>query len=335
VHLRLSRERKLTVHKTFLLAALALLLAPPASATVIIDWVAVGNAGNAADTPSSNCFAANCGSVSYDYQISKYEVTNAQYVELLNAKAASDPLGLYNTSMGSDATFGGITRSGASGSYSYSVKPGFDDKPVTYVSFYDSLRFSNWLNNGQGSASTETGAYTLLGGTATPSNGTIVTRNGGANIFLTSENEWYKAAYYSAGVYFDYPTGMNSVTGCVAPGSDTGNSANCSGAGSVLTNAGAYGLSDSPYGTYDQGGNVWEWNEQKVGGSPRGFRGGSWGDAASNLAASAPNILGATNEGRGIGFRVASLVPEPGTGVLVMSGVLGMALRRKRTAKAL
>jgi hypothetical protein len=70
---------------------------------------------------------------------------------------------------------------------------------VTYVSFFDALRFSNWLNNGQGLGDTETGAYTRLGGTATPSNGTTVTRNGSANTFLTSENEWYKAAYYSPG----------------------------------------------------------------------------------------------------------------------------------------
>jgi formylglycine-generating enzyme required for sulfatase activity len=93
---------------------------------VTIEWVAIGNPGNAADTPSSNCIeaAASCGSVSYAYQISKYEVTNTQYAEFLNAKAASDPLSLYNTSMGSNATFGGITRSGASGSYSYSVKTG-------------------------------------------------------------------------------------------------------------------------------------------------------------------------------------------------------------------
>lgn len=322
------------MHKSLLVAAL---LATPASATVIIDWVPIGNAGNAADTPSTNCFAASCGSVSYDYLISKYEVTNAQYAELLNAKAASDPLGLYHPSMGSDGTSGGITRSGVSGSYTYTVKSGFANKPVTYVSFYDSLRFSNWLNNGQGSADTETGAYTLLGGIAIPSNGTTVMRNGGANIFLTSENEWYKAAYYSAGgVYFNYPTGTDLMTGCVAPGSDTGNSANCYGAGSVLTNAGAYGLSESPYGTYDQGGNVWEWNEQIAAGSGRGVRGGSWDNGARYLAASIPDFpYGAAFEYGSVGFRVASLVPEPGTGALVMSGALGMALRRRRTAKAL
>jgi formylglycine-generating enzyme required for sulfatase activity len=317
-----------------ILIGLAALLATPASATVIIDWVPVANAGNAADTPSTNCFAAGCGSVASNYFISKYETTNAQYVELLNAKAAADPLGLYNTSMGSDASNGGITRSGVSGSFTYAVKPGFANKPVTYVSFYDSLRFSNWLNNGQGTASTEIGAYTLLGGTATPSNGLTVTRNGGANIFLTSENEWYKAAYFNGTSYFDYPVGTDTQTVCAAP-TATANRANCSSAVGGVTNAGAYTGSASPYGTYDQGGNVFEWNEQIVSGSFRGVRGGYWVGGASGLAASNPFNGGPTGENGGIGFRVASLVPEPGTGLLVMSGVLGMALRRRRTAKAL
>jgi len=130
-------------------------LAGPASA-VTIDWVTVGDPGNAADTPSTNCYSANCGAVGYEYSISKYEVTNAQYAEFLNLKAASDPLGLYNLFMSSNAQ-GGITRSGSSGSYTYAVKSGFADKPVNYVSFYDSLRFTNWLNNGQGGADTESG----------------------------------------------------------------------------------------------------------------------------------------------------------------------------------
>ena len=100
-------------------------LAPLAASAVTIDWVAIGNPGNAADTPSSNCFAASCGSVASSYYISKYEVTNAQYAEFLNAKAASDPLSLYSSFMGSDATSGGITQSGVSGSFIYAVKSGF------------------------------------------------------------------------------------------------------------------------------------------------------------------------------------------------------------------
>jgi len=127
-----------------------------------LDWVPVGNPNNTADAPSSNCLNSptNCGSVDHAYFISKYEVTNAQYAEFLNAKAASDPLGLYNESMGTNATSGGITQSGVSGSFTYTAKAGFANKPVTYVSFYDSLRFANWLNNGQGIGDTETGAHT-------------------------------------------------------------------------------------------------------------------------------------------------------------------------------
>jgi formylglycine-generating enzyme required for sulfatase activity len=60
----------------------------------------------------------------------------------------------------------------------------------------------------------------------------------------------------------------------VAPGSDTGNSANCNFAVGASTNVGAYALSDSPYGTYDQGGNVSEWNETIHFTTNRGSRGG-------------------------------------------------------------
>jgi len=318
-----------------LVAALGVLLANPASA-VTIDWVPVGNTGNAADTPSTNCYAASCGFVAYGYLISKYEVTNTQYAEFLNAKAKSDPLFLYETLMGSDATFGGITRTGSSGSYTYAAKAGFENKPVTYVTFYDSLRFSNWLNNGQGSGDTETGAYTLLGGTTTPSNGSTVTRNGGANIVLTSENEWYKAAFHSpGGVYFEYATGTDTVIGCVAPGSDTGNSANCSGVVGAPTDVGAYGLSDSPYGTFDQAGNLWEWNEQIVSGVNdlyRGLRGGAESHNILNLPASAKTSAQPEVAGHNFGFRVVSLVPEPGTGLLVMTGVLGLAASRRQRA---
>ena len=136
--------------------ALATMLASPAASVVTIDWVTVGAPGNAADTNPVNCGPSNaspCGAVATPYKIGKYEATNAQYAELLNSVAATDTNALYNTNMdsrtGSNAPLGGITRSGVSGSYSYSVKSGFASKPVTYVSFWDAARFSNWLQNGQ------------------------------------------------------------------------------------------------------------------------------------------------------------------------------------------
>ena len=125
----------------------SLVVASSASA-LTMSWTPVGNPGNAADSTGYGAM----GAVGYSYSIGTYEVTNGQYVEFLNAKAATDPLGLYNTNMAT--ALGGITRSGSSGSYTYSTIAGRESVPVTFVSFYDSLRFTNWLDNGQGNGDT-------------------------------------------------------------------------------------------------------------------------------------------------------------------------------------
>jgi len=103
--------------KTLLLAVLAVLAIGNngAMAQVVIDMVNIGNAGNAAD---SNTY----GSVAYNYSIGKYDVTIGQYTAFLNAVAATDTYGLYSSSMGSNSAVGGITQSGSSGNYTYSVR---------------------------------------------------------------------------------------------------------------------------------------------------------------------------------------------------------------------
>ncbi len=97
----------------------AFFLSAPVAPAVTIDWVTVGDPGNACDTQPQGCF----GAVGYEYQISKYEVTHGQYADFLNAVAAADPHDLYNTAMGTvgGGSFYGITRSGSSGSYTYSA----------------------------------------------------------------------------------------------------------------------------------------------------------------------------------------------------------------------
>jgi len=297
-----------------------------------MDWTPIGNPGNACDPQSQGCF----GAVGYAYSIGTYEVTNAQYAEFLTAKAASDPLGLYNTDM-TFSKYGGIARQGSPGSYAYHAIAGRADMPVNFVSFYDALRFANWMSNGQGSGDTETGSYTLLGGAAIPSNGLTVTRNPDATIVLPSEDEWYKAAYYSALTtsYFDYPAGTDTPTLCGTP-TATANHANCGfdpGGGPLVDNVtikGSYPGSASPYGTFDQGGNVYEYNETILG-SDRVIRGGAFGSHYGYLAAFT-QYSGAPEGESGLqGFRIA-MVPEPDTGLLVMLGVLGLAIRRRRPA---
>jgi formylglycine-generating enzyme required for sulfatase activity len=95
-----------------------------------------------------------------------------------------------------------------------------------------------------------------------------------------------------------------------------------------LTDGGAYADSTSYYGTFDQSGNVFEWNETLLYGSDRGLRGGSWSFYSNYLAASYRNSFDPANENSDLGFRVAS-IPEPGLCVVLLS-LGGAALMRRR-----
>lgn len=309
-------------------------------ATITIDTVTVGNAGNTADT-------TGYGSVGDNYNIGKYEVTAGQYIAFLNAVAATDTYGLYNTTMSRTDYGSGITRSGSLGSFTYSVASAFVNRPVNYVSWGDAARFANWLHNGQpagaqNASTTEDGAY-YLNGVINSTALLAVSRESDWKWAVTSENEWYKAAYHDktaglAATYFVYPTSSNT-----APGRDmndvSGNNANYvwPGAtpypidsGKYTTVAGEFQNSDSPYGTFDQGGNVWEWNEAVIG-VTRGLRGQSWfNNPSGGLPATYRNYrCDPVYESFDIGFRVAE-VPEPATICLLGFGALSLMRRKNR-----
>ena len=313
------------------------------SITGSIDWVMVGDPGNAADT-------TGYGAVANAFRIMKFEFTNAEYTDFLNAVAATDTYSLYNASMGSNAR-GGITRSGASGSHTYAVKTNMGDKPVNYVSWFDAARVANWLQNGEGSGSTETGAYTLVGG---QTSGTAPAVNPGASYFLPMEDQWYKAAYYkgsgtNAG-YWDYatqsdlaPTAVTADSTGIGSAGSTGNFANYNNAAdwnsqngnvtTVGTNGGA-----SAYGAFDMSGNIFEWNDLTgAAGSSRGLRGGGWNDSAFGLSSSLRATVGPSSGDFSIGFRLASPVPvpEPSTWVMGLAGIAcgGWQMWRRRRAR--
>jgi len=321
------------------LAALAgIALATPAFSAVNIGYAPVGDAGNAADPATGGFF----GAVSYDYNIAKDETTIGHYTEFLNSVAKSDPHGLYSTNMASRAYIAGIVRSGSDGNYSYSAVPGSENKPISYVSWFDAARFCNWLHNGQGNGSTETGAYTLNGATSG-----IFTRNLAATVWIPTENEWYKAAYYDpskggTGGYWAQATRSDTLDGNTVGTAGSANYFDGDYVGSgtavtpttiALTDVGAYGLnSQSAYGTNDQGGNLFELNDAVIGGS-RGGRGGSWVNSGESQQGSSYTIeIDPTFQGASIGFRVASSVPEPGSFALALLFGTSLVTRRKRSS---
>jgi formylglycine-generating enzyme required for sulfatase activity len=295
-----------------------------ALATVIIPTVPVGNAGN---SPDSTGF----GAVNYSYSIGTYDVTSSQYTAFLNAVAQADPDGLYNSFMAGTASGNpGIVQSGSSGSYTYTVAAGRGNFPVTDVSFWDATRFANWLANGQpnapeGPGSTETGTYTL-----TPAGiaANTVTRNAGSTWAVTSQNEWYKAAYYSPtlnngnGGYFAYAVQSNTITPAQANYSSSGIN--------DTTAVGSYAF-PSYYGTYDQAGDVQQWTES-IDPSPTTYRferGGAYDFAMLNMNSGVFTASYTGGFSSNTGFRVA-LVPEPASAVVALGSALALTQLRSR-----
>jgi sulfatase modifying factor 1 len=306
------------------IAGLMLCSTPSSSQALTLDLVPVADTANGCDLlPSIGCF----GAVTYEYEISTYEITNTEYAEFLNAVADTDSHELFNNQMV------GIIRTGSSGSYFYEAAVGREQNPVWAVQFFSAIRFVNWLDNGQPigaqtASTTEDGAYTFSG----PSS--IGARHSDAVFALPSEDEWYKAAYYDGDqlAYFDYPSGSNTPTICEVP-TATPNRANCFIVYGSFADVGSYSGSPSPYGTFDQGGNAWEWNETLIG-SMRGVRGGAWTQPASylqSLARVSADPASTPTDIAVVGFRVVQ-VPEPGRVTLILAGSAGLfvlSTRRK------
>ena len=243
-----------------MLSALALTAAPITIDTVLVE----ANGGNTADTTVQWDGTSGYGAVDYDYRIGTTAVTNAQYAAFLNAVAStSDAYGLYNANMATatGSSSGGILRSydDATSSYIYTTVINGEDRggwAVNYVSIYDAMRFCNWLTSG----GTETGMY-ALNGVATPDITTILRyatawTNGGVSI--ATDDEWYKAAFYNAsnGTYYSYTNKQNdeSLLAGMANIWDTG----------IRHVTEADFGTEGPYNTYGQGGNGWEWTNQKT-----------------------------------------------------------------------
>jgi formylglycine-generating enzyme required for sulfatase activity len=275
-----------------------------------MEFVTIGNPGNAADTTGSPNPA---GSVAYTYSIGKYEVSR----DMITKANSAGSLGI---------TLEDMTILGGNGV----------NRPATGVSWYEAATYVNWLNTSTGG----TAAYKFVGGTFqlwsagdAGYNANNMFRNSLAKYVIASRDEWYKAAYGN----------LNGTWNNYANGSDSAPAARASGTSGAVYN-GQRGPADiteagqlSPYGTMGQGGNVFEWVETAFDGSNntagenREMRGGSFDNNSGTLLAS--NRYDGTSRESAIphliGFRVAS-VPEPSALSLLAIGLGGLALVRRR-----
>lgn len=317
---------------SYLTVGLTVLLPQIAQAEVVIDTVPIGNVGN---TPDTN----GLGALDYAYNIGTYEVTAGQYADFLNAVAADDTYGLYSELMWTDEMGCKIERLGTPGAYTYAVASDWANRPVNFVNWGDAARFANWMHNGQpvgpqGLATTEDGSYFVNGAMENADLGSIV-READATWATPTENEWYKAAYYDPAedIYYNFPTRTDDAPSNDLIDPDPGNNATFEtddltiGAPYYRTEVGAHENSFSPYGTFDQGGNVFEWNEKLTYGMFRGMRGGRYDGADTYMRASFELYGFPSNEEAGVGFRLVQ-IPEPAS--LTMLALIGAAIVRRR-----
>ncbi|MEM9479950.1 MAG: SUMF1/EgtB/PvdO family nonheme iron enzyme [Verrucomicrobiota bacterium] len=288
--------------------------------TFTIDFVEVGNAGNANDAGAGGgSYSSPYGGVNYNYRIGTHEISQEM-----------------------------ITRATASGLANVTAGAHTGNEPAANISWYEAAAFVNWLNTSTGHQAAYnlifSGGWsmTLWGASDQASTGvdggTNPYRHKDAFYFLPSEDEWYKAAYHqNDGVtanYWDYALGSNTIPTAFASGTGAGTA--------VYNQSFATGPADitlagglSPYGTMGQNGNVWEWNESAFDGTnnasfeDRAVRGGVWDLPEVNLRSSNRDFLGSpASEFVDVGFRVAS-VPEPSAALMMMMGLGALCLRRR------
>lgn len=260
-----------------------------------VDFVTIGNAGNLADP------ATGYGAVEYEYRIGVYEISNDQWNKFVSiaGEPTANPIEPVN--------FTGLSQ------------------PINSLSSIAAYQFCNFLTSGDKSR----GVYQFSGNNENPGDYLGMDREAarttyGVTYFLPMEDEWYKAAYFTGKGYSLYANGLDTL-----PSADNGWNYN---GGSTYSPWDVHQGAQEQNGTYNMMGNVLEYIHSQDG---HFYRGGHYMDYAPYLSSlyadysypAYPRILRATQKG----FRVASVVPEPASAILLIVGAgLFRVGKRKR-----
>ncbi|MFA6424700.1 MAG: SUMF1/EgtB/PvdO family nonheme iron enzyme [Phycisphaerae bacterium] len=219
------------------------------------------------------------GHEGFNGQISKYETTNAQYCEFLNAAKTSNQITIYNNVVyamsdtshsqpyydlvGAGYTYNGATNGGAArinyNDSSFTVDSGFENHPVTYVSWYGATAFCNYYG-----------------------------------YRLPTEWEWQAVADYDGSYTYGCGNTINNSIANYAGSTHTNGT-------TVVGAFGSYG-----YGLCDMAGNVWEWTSSIYSGSSRVFRSGGWFSYNYHCSVSCRNYDSPVSTYDTVGFRVVN-----------------------------
>jgi formylglycine-generating enzyme required for sulfatase activity len=230
---------------------------------VFVVWVSINDAGVS-------------GHEGFNGEMSKYEMSNAQYCQFLNSAISTNLITVYNDFVyaasdtsysqpyynlaGTGYTYNGATDGGAARIHytdnTFVIDSGFENHPVTFVSWYGATAFCNYYG-----------------------------------YRLPTEWEWQAAADYDGSYVYGCGTSINNSIanyfGSTHPDGTT-----------AVGAFGAYG-----YGMCDMTGNVWEWTSTEDGGS-RVIRGGGWSNPADYCTVSYPFSNGPNGTDYNSGFRV-------------------------------
>ncbi|MCH8271521.1 MAG: SUMF1/EgtB/PvdO family nonheme iron enzyme, partial [Planctomycetes bacterium] len=331
--------------------ALSLALAPLATAqtrSYDFDFATITHPGNAAYDGGQFGLTAGIGRVDYVYRIAKLEITTDQWLEYANVFSPREG-GRFFTSpahwgANPDPSYTGPGRR-------WTLIPGQGQTPVAGISWQEAARYANWLHNDKSTdpSAIENGAYDTSTWGFDPLTGRRTDGNklSDANFWIPSYDEWLKAVHYDPNKngpgqegYWLFPHSSDDL---IVPG--------LPGVGETSAGwidplspwvewqipLGAYPESISPWGLLDASGGVREMIDTWV--HPNGSRqekfldGAAAGDLGWDLKDRA-DVWGGSRplhtSHPHVGFRIASSVPSPGTGILLVLA-LTLFVRRRRS----